>query len=56
MEVAAMRMPTLISFADADAIRLQHIMEFFTLLGGGSGMPGWKDHCARPRSWPSCRA
>jgi pimeloyl-ACP methyl ester carboxylesterase len=35
MEVAAMRMPTLISFADADAIRLQHIMEFFTLLGGG---------------------
>ena len=34
-EVAALRMPILLAYADADAIRLQHIMEFYTLLGGG---------------------
>ncbi len=34
-EVDAMQMPILLAYADADAIRLQHIMEFYILLGGG---------------------
>jgi hypothetical protein len=34
-EVAAIRSPTMLVFADADAVRLQHIAEFYTLLGGG---------------------
>jgi pimeloyl-ACP methyl ester carboxylesterase len=34
-EVAGLGMPILMAYADADAIRLQHIMEFFALLGGG---------------------
>jgi hypothetical protein len=42
-QVASLRMPILMAYADADAIRLQHIMEFFALLGGGqldAGMDG----------------
>ena len=34
-EVAAIRSPVLIAFADADAVRAAHILEFFALLGGG---------------------
>jgi len=34
-EVAAIRSPMLIVYADADAVRTAHIMEFFALLGGG---------------------
>jgi pimeloyl-ACP methyl ester carboxylesterase len=34
-EVAALRMPMLMAFADADAIRLAHILEFYGLMGGG---------------------
>jgi pimeloyl-ACP methyl ester carboxylesterase len=34
-EVAAIRSPTMLVFADADAVRLQHIAEFYSLLGGG---------------------
>jgi pimeloyl-ACP methyl ester carboxylesterase len=34
-EVAAIRAPTLLVFADADSVRLEHIMEFYGLLGGG---------------------
>ena len=34
-EAAAIRLPMLIAYADADAVRLAYIMEFFTLLGGG---------------------
>jgi pimeloyl-ACP methyl ester carboxylesterase len=34
-QVAAIRLPVLLVFADADAIRTEHIMEFFGLLGGG---------------------
>jgi pimeloyl-ACP methyl ester carboxylesterase len=33
-EVAAIRSPTMLVFADADAVRLQHIAEFYSLLGG----------------------
>ncbi len=34
-EVAALPMPTLLVFADADSIRPSHIVEFYGLLGGG---------------------
>jgi pimeloyl-ACP methyl ester carboxylesterase len=33
-EVAAVKAPTMIVFADADAVRTAHIVEFFGLLGG----------------------
>ncbi len=33
--VAALRMPTLLVFADADSIQPAHIVEFYRLLGGG---------------------
>lgn len=34
-DVAAIRAPTMLVFADADAVRATHIMEFYRLLGGG---------------------
>jgi pimeloyl-ACP methyl ester carboxylesterase len=34
-EVAAIKAPTMLVFADADAVRPAHIVEFFGLLGGG---------------------
>ncbi len=34
-EVATIKAPTMIIFADADAVRTAHVMEFFGLLGGG---------------------
>ncbi len=34
-DVAAIKAPTMIVFADADAVRPEHIVEFFHLLGGG---------------------
>jgi pimeloyl-ACP methyl ester carboxylesterase len=34
-DVAALQMPTLLVFADADSIQLTHIVEFYGLLGGG---------------------
>src|SRR6266403_1895115 len=34
-EVARIKAPTMIVFADADAVRAAHIMEFYGLLGGG---------------------
>jgi pimeloyl-ACP methyl ester carboxylesterase len=41
--VAAIKAPVMIAFADADAVRPEHINEFFRLLGGGqkdAGMNG----------------
>lgn len=40
-DVAAMRMPTLLVFGDADAIRPAHMVEFYQLLGGGKKDAGW---------------
>jgi hypothetical protein len=33
--VAAIKAPTMIVFADADAVRTSHVVEFYGLLGGG---------------------
>jgi hypothetical protein len=34
-------MPTLLLFADHDAVSTRHIAEFFALFGGGLKDPGW---------------
>jgi pimeloyl-ACP methyl ester carboxylesterase len=46
-QVSTIQAPVLIVFADADAIRPAHIVEFFQLLGGGKGDAGL-DGSARP--------
>jgi pimeloyl-ACP methyl ester carboxylesterase len=40
-EVAAIHAPTMLVFADADAVRPEHMVEFFQLLGGGKKDGGW---------------
>jgi pimeloyl-ACP methyl ester carboxylesterase len=49
-DVAGIKSPMMIAFADADAVRAAHTMEFFILLGGGrqdAGMDGSKRPTAR---------
>jgi len=46
-EIAALKMPTLLVFADADSIRPSHIVEIYGLLGGGQRDAGW-DGAHRP--------
>ena len=41
-EIAQLRMPTLLVFADHDAISMAHIAEFFALFGGGVRDAGWE--------------
>lgn len=48
-EVAAITAPTLLVFADADAVWPAHIVEFFGLFGGGQRDAGW-DGSKRPRA------
>lgn len=40
-EVRGIKAPALLIFGDADAIRPEHAVEFFELLGGGKKDPGW---------------
>ena len=40
-EIAKLPMPTLLLFADHDAVSTKHIAEFFALFGGGVKDPGW---------------
>jgi len=49
-DVAAIRSPVMIVFADADAVRTEHVMEFFALLGGGR-QDASLDGSGRPRAW-----
>jgi pimeloyl-ACP methyl ester carboxylesterase len=46
-EVTTIKAPTMIVFADADAVRPAHIIEFFGLLGGGQKDAGL-DGSGRP--------
>ena len=46
-QVAAIKAPTMLVFADADAVRPAHIVEFFGLLGGGQKDAGL-DGLGRP--------
>ena len=40
-DVAAVNVPTMIVFGDADAVQPQPMVEFFPLLGGGKKDGGW---------------
>ena len=40
-EIAAVRARTMLVYADADSVRPDHVVEFYGLLGGGLGDPGW---------------
>src|SRR5579863_9253744 len=40
-EIAELRMPVLLVFADNDSISQKHVAEFFAMLGGGVKEPGW---------------
>jgi pimeloyl-ACP methyl ester carboxylesterase len=40
-DVPAIKAPTLLVFGDADAVRTQHAVQFFELLGGGKRDGGW---------------
>ena len=46
-DVAAVKVPVLIVVGDADAVRPEHAVEFFGLLGGGKRDAGW-DGSGRP--------
>ena len=46
-EVRALQVPTMLIFADADTYSMQHITDFWALLGGGLHDAGW-DGAARP--------
>jgi pimeloyl-ACP methyl ester carboxylesterase len=41
-EIAKLPMPTLLLFADHDAVSMRHIAEFFALFGGGVRDAGWE--------------
>jgi len=41
-EIANLRMPTLLLFADHDAVSMRHIAELFALFEGGVRDPGWE--------------
>ena len=40
-EVAALPMPVLLVYGDADSVQLAHVAEFYGLLGGGLRDAGW---------------
>jgi pimeloyl-ACP methyl ester carboxylesterase len=40
-EIASVRARTMLVYADADSVRPDHVVEFYGLLGGGLGDPGW---------------
>jgi pimeloyl-ACP methyl ester carboxylesterase len=48
-DVAALAMPTMLVFADADSVSTAHAAEFYALLGGGQRDAGW-DYSGAPRN------
>lgn len=49
-DVAKVRAPTLLVFGDSDMFRLEHVVEFYKLLGGGQRDAGWqREHMAKNR-------
>jgi len=48
--VAAIKTPTALVFADADAVRPEHAVQFFQLLGGGKKDRGWIRNVQRTAS------
>jgi pimeloyl-ACP methyl ester carboxylesterase len=41
-DVKRLTMPVLLVYGDSDTFRLEHIMKFYQLLGGGQGDAGWQ--------------
>jgi len=41
-DVKGLRMPVMLVFGDSDMFRLEHVVEFYHLLGGGLGDAGWQ--------------
>ncbi len=54
-EVKSIAAPTLLVFGDADAIRPEHMVEFFHLLGGGTKMAAWTGPGCQRLGWRFCR-
>ena len=49
-EVKKLRMPVLLVYGDSDMFRLEHVVEFYRLLGGGQRDAGWgREHMAQNR-------
>jgi pimeloyl-ACP methyl ester carboxylesterase len=49
-EVKTLKMPVLLVYGDSDMIRLDHVVEFYNLLGGGLKDAGWqREHMATNR-------
>jgi pimeloyl-ACP methyl ester carboxylesterase len=49
-EIAQLRVPTLLLFADHDAVSMKHIAEFFALFDGGVRDAGWEGKPAYARA------
>lgn len=49
-DVKALRMPVMLVYGDSDMYRLEHIVEFYHLLGGGLRDAGWtREHMSQNR-------
>jgi pimeloyl-ACP methyl ester carboxylesterase len=49
-DVGALEMPVMLIYGDSDMYRLQHIVEFYQLLGGGLRDAGWmREHMSQNR-------
>jgi pimeloyl-ACP methyl ester carboxylesterase len=49
-DVGTLAMPVMLVFGDSDMFRLEHVVQFYKLLGGGQKDAGWmREHMARNR-------
>src|SRR5262249_50927016 len=49
-DVKKLKMPVMLVFGDSDMFRLEHVVEFYKLLGGGQRDAGWmREHIAQNR-------
>ncbi len=49
-EVRTLEMPVMLVYGDSDMFRLEHVVEFYKLLGGGQRDAGWmREHMAQNR-------
>lgn len=49
-DVKRLKMPVMLVFGDSDMFRLEHVVEFYKLLGGGQRDAGWmREHMAQNR-------
>jgi pimeloyl-ACP methyl ester carboxylesterase len=49
-DVKKLSMPTMLVFGDSDMYRLEHVVEFYKLLGGGQRDAGWqREHMSKNR-------